>query len=69
MFGYSVESSTKWNEKPILVYWEEDNFPQRYDYKQNKWVIDKTLNRVFIGELYLDPITKEQAEEIIKMNS
>lgn len=69
MYGYSVESFKEWNDKPILVYWPKGDFPKRYDYKQKKWVIDKTLNRICIGELFVDEITKEQAEEIIKMNS
>ena len=63
---YYVEYTLYTTDIPLLMRFPDDRFPERYDYRSNKWITDKTLNRIYIGEILVDVITEQEAKRIIE---
>lgn len=63
---YFVEDTLYATKQPLLMRFSKDKFPERYEYNTEKWVIDKTLNRIHIGEIAVNDISEEEAKSIIK---
>lgn len=63
--NYYIEDSIFPKKHPLLMRFSENDFSERYDYSLKKWVIDKTLSRIYTGEIECIPITEKEAKEAI----
>lgn len=48
-----------------VMRFRDGEFPEEYDAKSKRWVVNKDLWKIYDGSLECDPITAEEAEAII----
>ncbi|MEG1476054.1 MAG: hypothetical protein RSC10_09945 [Longicatena sp.] len=50
----------------LVICFHEDGLIQRYDASSKEWVTDYEMSQIFTGDIECEPISEQQANEIIK---
>ena len=52
------------NEQRVMRF-QEGEFPEEYDFRSKRWIVNKDLSQIYFGGIEVDSITEEEAIEII----
>ena len=66
---YLEDTPMKPKEKQRVMRFRDGEFPEEFDFKTNRWKINKDLSQIYYGGIECDPITEAEAAEIIKSRS
>ena len=66
MTKYFLEDLVPPGRKPHLIRHRDDALIERYAYGSHRWVNDSEMLQIYTGDIDVNPITEEEAKEVIE---